>query len=59
DENKKECLECKLLPICHGGCARRRRLENASSCYMNSEMLDKAFEKVHQFYKDKEIATRG
>lgn len=53
DEGRTKCLDCRLLPICQGGCARRRRTQ-PDSCYLNEKVLTSAMLRVHEFYQDKE-----
>ena len=49
----EECLKCKILPICMGGCSLKRKLKNMSPCiselkYMPSEMLDLVYDIIDQ-----------
>jgi uncharacterized protein len=37
DEDNEECLHCKLLPICQGGCQRVRLKENKRNCFWTIE----------------------
>ncbi|MFW5804436.1 MAG: radical SAM protein [bacterium] len=39
DENNVECLKCKLLPICQGGCQRVRLKENNRNCFWTVESI--------------------
>ena len=44
DDN--ECLECKVLPICNGGC-RKMRLEGKKQCIFEKDNLDLYIENIY------------
>ncbi|MBF0362787.1 MAG: SPASM domain-containing protein [Oligoflexia bacterium] len=44
-----KCLECKMLPICQGGCPRLRK-EGNTDCYFKHEMLETAMINTHKFH---------
>ena len=38
DDRTKKCMNCKILPICYGGC-KRNRLKNEAQCYWDDNMI--------------------
>lgn len=42
---EKECLACILLPLCMGGC-KRKRLQNNAQCPINTEQITKYLENM-------------
>jgi uncharacterized protein len=44
-ENVRVCLECRLLPICQGGCRRVRLTDNALPCFWTDELIQENMEK--------------
>lgn len=42
----KECLQCKVLPICNGGC-RKFRLEGKKQCIFEKDNLDLYVENIY------------
>ncbi|MBR0434486.1 MAG: SPASM domain-containing protein [Lachnospiraceae bacterium] len=44
DVRTSDCLKCKLLPVCMGGCMRNR-LDGKPSCYWTEEIIEKSLNK--------------
>ena len=44
DKRTERCMDCKLLPICMGGCMRNRLLNNAE-CYWTEEGIQEALQR--------------
>jgi len=43
-----KCRDCRLLPICQGGCPRMRK-EQKGTCYLSEEQLKFALLETHKF----------
>lgn len=54
DESDSLCLKCRLLPICQGGCTRRRKLQD-KSCYLNEKILLNAMLKTHYYHREIDV----
>lgn len=46
DENNEECLNCKLLPLCQGGCQRVRLKENKRNCFWTLEGIEETMKNL-------------
>lgn len=44
-ESANKCVECKLLPICMGGCKRCRINDNLNPCFWSEEQLKDSMKK--------------
>lgn len=42
NEQSLECLKCKLLPVCMGGCNRARHITGKNPCFWTEELIYKA-----------------
>lgn len=47
--NDTKCLECKMLPICNGGC-RKSRLEGKKQCIFEKDNIDLFVENIYHKY---------
>lgn len=50
----RKCLNCKILPICFGGCIRNRREHKKPDCYWSDEIIYSAMGKVMELKKARE-----
>lgn len=46
-----KCRSCKLLPICQGGC-QRRRVEGQKDCHQTEDLVKKAMINIHRFHQN-------
>lgn len=49
--NDKECMDCKILPICNGGC-RKFRYEGKKQCIFENNSLDLYVENIYHQYSN-------
>lgn len=50
DENSKKCMNCKLLPVCMGGCNRARNITGKNPCFWTEKLIYDAmldYSKLH------------
>jgi len=47
----EECIKCKLLPVCMGGCVRARMKNKGNACFWNEELIYKAMDEYVKMYK--------
>ena len=50
DNENSKCFQCKLLPICQGGCPRIR-MKNNDACYLTESIIYNAMKKTHNINK--------
>lgn len=53
----KKCTNCKLLPICFGGCRRMHFVEKRDECYFSEEDIKESI--AHYFLNNKEENENG
>lgn len=46
-----ECLACKLLPVCVGGCNRSRMVRGENPCFWNETLIYDAMDEYSEAYK--------
>lgn len=49
DERTRKCMECRLLPLCMGGCLRNRLKSNAS-CFWDESTIQESLKKYIAMY---------
>lgn len=47
----EECIKCKLLPVCMGGCTRTRMDNKGKSCFWTEELIYKAMDEYAEMYE--------
>ena len=59
DSAESKCAQCKFLPVCQGGCARKRAKRIAEgNCYFNEERISKAMAATHEYYQHRKRQAR-
>ena len=46
----QECIQCKLLPVCMGGCVRTRINNKGKACFWTEELIYKAMDEYAKLY---------
>lgn len=52
DEQAQECMKCKLLPVCMGGCNRARHVTGKNPCFWTEELIHKAMLDYSDMYRE-------
>ena len=49
-ESVEECIKCKLLPVCMGGCVRTRMDNKGKACFWDKDLIHKAMDEYAEAY---------